>query len=158
MGFRVPSGRCKRAMSFGRLTKWRESVRVDKELYERGLQVRREVLGDLYVDRAAAGGDEFAKPIQDLVNEYCWGWLWTREGLPRQTRSLINIAMLSVLNRPRELKVHVAGALRNGCSKAQIQEALLQATIYGGVPCGVDSFRAAREALHEYEAETAPPA
>ena len=128
---------------------------VKKDRYDEGLKVRREVLGGIYVDRAASGGDEFVEPLQELVNEYCWGWLWTREGLPRQTRSLINIAMLSVLNRPRELKVHVAGALRNGCSKAEIQEALLQATIYGGVPCGVDSFRTAREAIQEFEAETA---
>jgi 4-carboxymuconolactone decarboxylase len=130
---------------------------VDEERCDQGLKVRREVLGDLYVDRAVSGADEFVKPLQELVNEYCWGWLWTREGLPRQTRSLINIAMLSVLNRPRELRVHVAGALRNGCSKAEIQEALLQATVYGGVPCGVDSFRTAREAIQEFEAEAAEP-
>ena len=126
---------------------------MDQKLYDHGLKVRREVLGDAYVDHAASVGDEFIKPLQDLVNEYCWGWLWTREGLPRQTRSLINIAMLSVLNRPRELKVHVAAALRNGCTKAEIQEALLQVAVYGGIPCGVDSFRTAREAIQEFEAE-----
>ena len=130
---------------------------MDKERYDQGLKVRREVLGDAYVDRAAAGGDEFLKPLQELVSEYCWGWLWTREGLARRTRSLINIAMLSALNRPHELKVHVMAALRNGCTRTEIQETLLQATVYGGIPCGVDSFRTAREAIQEFEAETPGP-
>lgn len=126
---------------------------MDQDRFARGMQVRREVLGDAYVDRAATGGSAFAAPFQELVGEYCWGWLWTREGLPRQTRSLVSIALLSVLNRPNELKAHVRGALRNGCSEEEIQEVLLHATIYGGVPCGSDSFRIVRAALDEIAAE-----
>jgi len=126
---------------------------MSKELYENGLKVRRAVLGDAYVDRAMKNADAFNKPLQDLVSEYCWGWIWTREGLPRKTRSMINLAMLSCLNRPHELKVHVQGALRNGCTKEEIQEVLLQVAIYAGVPAGVDAFRTAREAIAEYEAQ-----
>lgn len=126
---------------------------MSKELYENGLKVRRAVLGDAYVDRAMKNADPFNKPLQDLVSEYCWGWIWTREGLPRKTRSLINLAMLSCLNRPHELRVHVQGALRNGCTKEEIQEVLLQVAIYAGVPAGVDAFRTAREAIAEYEAQ-----
>ena len=126
---------------------------MDKTMYERGIAVRREVLGDAYVDKAMANSDPFNVPLQELVNQYCWGWIWTREGLPRQTRSLLNIAMLSVLNRRKELKTHVMAALRNGCTKEMIQEVLLQATVYAGIPCGVDGFGAAREAFAEYEAE-----
>jgi 4-carboxymuconolactone decarboxylase len=126
---------------------------ADKELYEKGLEVRRAVLGSEYVDRALKNADAFNKPLQDLVSEYCWGWIWTREGLPRKTRSIINLAMLSVLNRPHELKIHVQGALRNGCTKEEIQEVLLQVACYAGVPAGVDSFRVAREAIAEFEAK-----
>ena len=127
---------------------------MSKELYEDGLKVRRAVLGDAYVDRAIQNADAFNKPLQDLVSEYCWGWIWTREGLPRKMRSLINLAMLSCLNRPHELKIHIQGALRNGCTKEEIQEVLLQVTIYAGVPAGVDAFRTAREAIAEYEAQS----
>ncbi|MGB3864392.1 MAG: 4-carboxymuconolactone decarboxylase [Xanthobacteraceae bacterium] len=126
---------------------------MSKELYENGLKVRRAVLGDAYVDRAMKNADPFNKPFQDLVSEYCWGWIWTRDGLPRKTRSMINLAMLSCLNRPHELKIHVQGALRNGCTKEEIQEVLLQVAIYAGVPAGVDAFRTAREAIAEYEAQ-----
>jgi len=126
---------------------------MSKELYEDGLKTRRAVLGDAYVDQAMKNADAFNKPLQDLISEYCWGWLWTREGLPRKTRSMINLAMLSCLNRPHELKVHVQGALRNGCTKEEIQEVLLQVAIYAGVPAGVDAFRTAREAIAEYEAQ-----
>ena len=126
---------------------------MSKELLDNGLKVRRAVLGDAYVDRAMTNADAFNKPLQELVSEYCWGWLWTREGLPRKTRSMINLAMLSCLNRPHELKVHVQGALRNGCTKEEIQEVLLQVAVYAGVPAGVDAFRTAREAIAEYEAQ-----
>jgi len=126
---------------------------MSKELYENGLKARRAVLGDAYVDQAMKNADAFNQPLQDLISEYCWGWLWTREGLPRKTRSMINLAMLSCLNRPHELKVHVQGALRNGCTKEEIQEVLLQVAIYAGVPAGVDAFRTAREAIAEYEAQ-----
>lgn len=117
------------------------------ESFEKGLRTRREVLGDDYVDRALANADDFSLPLQEIVTEYCWDKVWNRPGLPRRTRSLLNIAMLSVLNRPHELRVHVAGALRNGCTPEEIREVLLQVTIYAGVPAGVDGFRVAREVL-----------
>jgi 4-carboxymuconolactone decarboxylase len=119
------------------------------ELFEQGLAVRREVLGDEYVDRALAGATPFSKPIQQLVTEYCWGAVWTRPGLDRRTRSLINVAMLTALNRPHELAGHVRGALRNGCSEEEIQEVLLQAAIYCGMPAGLDAFRVAASVLEE---------
>jgi 4-carboxymuconolactone decarboxylase len=116
---------------------------------EKGLKARREVLSPEYVDNALKNVDEFSAPLQEMLNEYCWGWLWNREALPRKTRSLINIALLAVLNRPHELKAHVKGALRNGCSKEEIREVLLHIGVYAGVPAAVDGFRNAREALKE---------
>ena len=113
--------------------------------YEEGLKVRRAVLGDEYVDKAIKQADEFTAPLQELVTDYCWGEIWTRPGLSKKTRSLINIAMLTALNRPHEVKIHVRGALRNVCTKEEIQEVLLQTAIYCGVPAAVDSFRIARE-------------
>ncbi len=120
---------------------------MDKKRFEDGLAVRREVLGADYVDRAMAEADEFTRPLQELVTEYCWGAIWTRPGLPRRTRSLVNLAMLTALNRPHEVKLHVRGALRNGCTREEIMEVLLQAAIYCGVPAAIDSFRGAREVL-----------
>ena len=120
-------------------------------LNKEGLAVRRAVLGAEYVDKAIGEADDFTRPLQELVTEYCWGGVWTRPGLPRKTRSLINLAMLTALNRPHELKLHVRGALNNGCTKEEIMETLLQATIYCGVPAGVASFRVAKEALEEFE-------
>ncbi len=125
------------------------------DLFERGLAVRKEVLGSDYVEKSLAQADEFSRPLQELVTEYCWGAIWTREGLPRRTRSLLNIAMLASLNRQHELKLHVMGALRNGCTEAEIQETLLQVTIYAGVPAGVEAFRTARAALTEHKAAVA---
>jgi len=113
--------------------------------YEEGLKVRRAVLGDEYVEKAIKQAVEFTTPLQELVTEYCWGEIWTRPGLTRKTRSLINIAMLTALNRPHEVKIHLKGALRNGCTKEEIQEVLLQTAIYCGVPAAVDSFRIAKE-------------
>jgi len=124
---------------------------VDRKRFEDGLAVRREVLGAAYVDKALADADDFTRPLQELVTEYCWGAVWTRPGLPRQTRSLVNLAMLTALNRPAELKLHVRGALRNGCTREEIMEVLLQAAIYCGVPAAIESFRSAREALKEAE-------
>jgi 4-carboxymuconolactone decarboxylase len=121
-------------------------------LFDRGLAARKAVLGAEYVEKSLSQADEFSRPLQQLVTEYCWGAIWTREGLPRKTRSLLNLAMLTALNRQHELKIHVMGALRNGCTRAEIQEALLQATIYAGVPAGVEAFRTARAALEEYDA------
>ncbi len=119
------------------------------DLFDRGLAARKAVLGSEYVEKSLAQADDFTRPLQELVTEYCWGAIWTREGLPRKTRSLLNIAMLTALNRQHELKLHVMGALRNGCTEQEIQEALLQATIYAGVPAGVEAFRSAHEAITE---------
>ncbi len=117
--------------------------------YEEGLAVRREVLGNAYVDKALADADALTAPLQELVTEYCWGAVWTRSGLPRKTRSLINLAMLTALNRPHEVRLHLRGALRNGCSKQEIMEVLLQSAIYCGVPAAIDSVRIAREVFAE---------
>jgi 4-carboxymuconolactone decarboxylase len=108
-------------------------------------------LGREYVDKAIASADDFSQPLQELVTEYCWGSVWTRPGLPRKTRSLINLAMLTALNRPHEVKLHLRGALNNGCSKEEIMEVLLQTAIYCGVPAAVDSFRTAKECFEEME-------
>lgn len=121
------------------------------ELFDKGLKVRREVLGNEYVEKSIANADDFNRPLQELVTEYCWGAVWTRPGLERKTRSMLNLAMLSCLNRPHELKLHVKGALRNGVTKQEIMEVLLQVAIYCGVPAAVDSFRIAREAIKEAE-------
>ena len=125
---------------------------MTKELFEAGLKVRREVLGAEYVDAAISQADDFSRPLQELVTEYCWGAVWTRPGLSRQTRSLINLAMLTALNRPHEVELHLRGALRNGCTKAEIMEVLLQTAIYCGVPAAVDSFRLARKVFSEIAA------
>jgi len=126
---------------------------MPSELFEKGLQVRREVLGAEYVDAAISQADDFNRPLQELVTEYCWGAVWTRPGLARKTRSLLNLAMLTALNRPHEVKIHLRGALNNGCSKVEIMETLLQAAIYCGVPAAVDSFRLAREIFREIESK-----
>ena len=121
----------------------------DTEQFRKGLSVRREVLGPDYVDKSVANVDEFMKPMQKLVTEYCWGEIWTRPGLDRKTRSIINLAMLTALNRPAELKLHVRGALNNGLTKAEIGEVFLQSAIYCGVPASLDSFRVAKEVFRE---------
>ena len=125
---------------------------MDKATYDTGLEIRRAVLGNDYVDRALARADDFNRPLQDLVTEYCWGAVWGRDGLSRRDRSMINLAMISILNRGHELKAHVRGALTNGVTKEEISEVLLQVAIYGGVPAAVDSFRLANEAFAEMEA------
>ena len=124
---------------------------MDRKRFDEGLAVRREVLGAEYVDQAIAAADDFTRPLQELVTEYCWGAIWTRPGLPRRTRSLINLAMLTALNRPHETRLHLRGALRNGCTKEEVMEVLLQAAIYCGVPAAIDSFRIAREVFQETE-------
>lgn len=124
---------------------------MNDELFDRGLAIRKSVLGAEYVERSIAAADDFTRPLQRLVTEYCWGALWGREELPKTMRSLINIALLSTLNRPHELKIHVKGAIRNGCTKEEIREVLLQVGIYAGIPAAVDSFRVAKEALAELE-------
>jgi 4-carboxymuconolactone decarboxylase len=124
---------------------------MSKEMYEKGLAARREVLGAEYVERQLATADDFNQPLQDLLTEYCWGGVWGRPQLPRKTRSLLNLAMLSALNRPVEFKTHVKGALKNGCSKEEIREVLLQVAVYCGAPAGVEAFRLAREVFNEGE-------
>lgn len=124
---------------------------MNRERYQKGLAVRREVLGADYVDRAIASADDFNRPMQELVTEYCWGEVWTQPELPRRTRSLINIAMISALNRPHELTLHVRGALRNGCTREEIRAVLLQVAIYCGVPAAIDGFRTAAAVLKEEE-------
>ncbi len=124
---------------------------MSKEQFDQGLTIRKEVIGADYVDRAFKNADEFSLPMQNLATEYCWGAVWGREGLSRKMRSMLNLVMLSALNRPQEFKVHVKGALTNGCTKLEIREALLQVAIYCGVPAAMDSFRLAREVLAEEE-------
>jgi len=124
---------------------------MNKEYFDRGMKIRKEVLGAEYVEKSFAAADDFNRPLQELVTEYCWGAVWGRDELPKKTRSMLNLAMISVLNRPHELKIHVKGAIKNGCTKDEIREVLLQVAIYGGVPAAVDSFRIAREALKEME-------
>ena len=124
---------------------------MDKATFDKGLEIRKAVLGKEFVENAFKTADDFNMPMQELATEYCWGWCWGREGLSLKTRSLINLAMISALNRPHELKMHVKGALRNGLTRDEIREVLLQVGIYCGVPAAVDSFRVAREALNEFD-------
>ncbi|MDH4042523.1 MAG: 4-carboxymuconolactone decarboxylase [Gammaproteobacteria bacterium] len=126
---------------------------MSSKKYEDGLKVRREVLGDKYVDKAINSATDFNRPMQELVTEYCWGTIWTREGLPRKTRSLLNLAMLTALNRPHEVTAHVRGAVNNGCTRDEIMETFLQAAIYCGVPAGIDSFRTAKAVFDEMDQE-----
>ena len=110
------------------------------------------MLGEEYVNRALADANDFTKPLQDLLTEYCWGAVWGRDGLPLKTRSMLNLAMISVLNRPNELRTHIKAALTNGVSRNEIREIFLQLAIYAGVPAAVDSFRIAGEAFAEVDA------
>jgi 4-carboxymuconolactone decarboxylase len=135
---------------------WRrlEVISVNDTRFLRGLEIRRAVLGEEHVDKAFAEADDFSRPIQELVTEYCWGTVWTRTELPRKVRSLINLAILIALNRPHELKLHLRGALRNGCTKEEIREVLLQTAIYCGVPAAVDGLRVTKAFFDELERET----
>ncbi len=118
-------------------------------LFDKGLEIRKSVLGAEFVEKSIASADDFNMPMQELVTEYCWGAVWGRETLEKKTRSMLNLAMIAALNRPHELKMHVKGALRNGVTKDEIREVFMQVAIYAGVPAGVDSFRVAREAFEE---------
>lgn len=124
--------------------------------YEEGLATRKEVLGASHVERSLGQVSEFSRPIQELVTEYCWGAVWTREGLDRRSRSMINLAMLTALNRPHELGVHVRGAINNGVSEQEIQEVLMQTAIYVGVPAALESFRIAEKVLDEMKVSETP--
>ena len=119
------------------------------EQYDTGLRIRKEVLGEEYVERALSSADAFNEDFQTFVTEYCWGAGWGRDGLERKQRSLLNLAMLSALNRPAEFKIHLRGALTNGCSLDEIRDTLIQVAIYCGIPAGVEAFRLAREVFGE---------
>lgn len=125
---------------------------MSNEKFEKGLELRKRVLGAEYVEKSMASADSFSMPMQELSTEYCWGHVWTRPGLALRDRSLINIAMISALNRPHELKLHVKAALNNGLSRDEIREVILQVAVYCGVPAGIDSTRIAREAFAEVDA------
>jgi len=126
---------------------------MDNEKYQQGLAVRREVMGDSFVDKALDATTDFTQPLQELVTTNAWGEVWVRPGISKQTRSLITIATLAALKASTELKGHVRGALRNGCSIEEIQEVLLHCTVYCGMPAGMEAFRAAKEAIEEWQAE-----
>lgn len=128
-----------------------------KALFEAGLKVRREVLGADYVDKSIANANDFMMAFQHITTEWCWGYGWDRPGLDRKTRSLLNLAMLTALNRAPEIKLHVKGALNNGVSVDEIKEVLLHATIYCGIPAGLDAFKAANEVLVEAGAVAKKP-
>ena len=121
------------------------------ELFEKGLKVRKEVLGEDYVNKSIAGADEFTRTMAEWSTEFCWGAIWSRPGLDKKTRSMLNLAMLSALGKTHELKLHVRGALKNGVTVEEIKEILLQVAVYCGVPAGMDSFRNAREAIKEVQ-------
>ena len=129
---------------------------MGQDRFDKGLALRKQVLGAEYVERSMKGADDFSRPMQELSTEYCWGYVWTRPGLALRDRSLINIAMISALNRPHELKLHVKAALTNGLSREEIREVLLQVAVYCGVPAGIDSVRIAREAFAEIDAVKDP--
>ncbi|MGT2503600.1 carboxymuconolactone decarboxylase family protein [Bradyrhizobium guangxiense] len=124
---------------------------MDKKMHDKGLEVRKAVLGEAYVNNALKNVDDFNRPFQEMLNEYCWGTVWGREELPRKTRSMLNIAMIAILNRQHEFRAHLKGALTNGVTRDEIREILMQVAIYGGMPAAVDSFRIAREVFSEID-------
>lgn len=124
---------------------------MDKKMHDKGLEVRKAVLGEAYVNNAMKNVDDFNRPFQEMLNEYCWGTVWGREELPRKTRSMLNIAMIAILNRQHEFRAHLKGALTNGVTRDEIREILMQVAIYGGMPAAVDSFRIAREVFAEID-------
>ena len=124
---------------------------MNKELFEKGLAIRREVAGDSYVDAALKNADEFSMPMQELVTEFCWGEVWGRPGLDRRSRSILNLGMLAALNRQEELAGHIRGALNNGVTKVEIRECLLQVAVYAGMPAGMSSFKVARQVFAELD-------
>ena len=125
---------------------------MDKATYDKGLEIRKAVLGETYVNAALNNADDFNRPFQEMLTEYCWGGVWGRDGLPRKTRSMLNLAMIAILNRPHELRAHLKGALTNGVTREEIREIFMQVMIYAGAPAAVDSFRLAREVFAELDA------
>jgi 4-carboxymuconolactone decarboxylase len=140
------------------MPKKRKKKAKGSKMYEDGLAVRRAVLGEEYVNRAIASADSFTGELQQFVTEWCWGGVWTRPGLPRKTRSLLNLAMLAALNRPHEIRVHVRGALTNGVTREEIAEVFLQVGVYAGAPAAVDAFRSAKEVFDELDQQKATAA
>ncbi len=126
---------------------------MSTEMFDKGLDMRKRVLGAEYVEKSLAAADEYTRPLQELVTEYCWGAVWTRTGLEPKIRSMLNIGMLTALNRPHELKVHINGALTNGCTREEIIEVLLQTAVYCGMPAALESTRIAREVFREKDAK-----
>ena len=124
---------------------------MTNDMFERGLEIRKSVLGKEFVEKSISSADDFNRPMQELVTEYCWVAVWGREGLSKKTRSMLNLAMISALNRPHELKMHVKGALTNGVTREEIREVFFAVAVYCGVPAGVDSFRVAREVFAEID-------
>ena len=137
------------------MTQETSEERPGRDRFEAGLALRKQVLGEAHVERSLARVTEFSRPIQELATEYAWGAIWTREGLELRDRSLVNLGMLTVLNRSHELAIHVRGAVANGVTKSEIQEVLMQAAIYAGMPAALESFRVAEETLTGLEAEGA---
>jgi len=128
---------------------------VDQERYQKGLEIRKEVLGAEHVERALASADEFNREFQDIVTEYCWGMVWGSEGLTRKQRSILNLGMLAALGRSHEFELHFRGALKNGCTLEELRDTLTQIAVYCGIPAGVEAFRIARRVLDERKGETA---
>jgi 4-carboxymuconolactone decarboxylase len=127
---------------------------IENDGFRAGLKVRREVLGDSYVDQALAKATDFNRDMQQMVTEHGWGAVWTRPGLAKRDRSLLCLAMLTALNRPHELKLHVRGALNNGVTRDEIKEVFLQATLYCGAPAAIDAFRMAAEVFSELDLDS----
>lgn len=125
----------------------------DNPKYQQGMAVRREVMGDEFVDRALNSASDFTQPMQELATSNAWGEVWVREGISRKTRSLVTIATLAALKASNELKGHVRGALRNGCTVQEIQEVLLHSAVYCGMPSGLEAFRAADEVIQVWVAD-----
>ena len=126
---------------------------MSQETFNKGLEIRKAVLGAEFVEKSFREADDFSRPMQELTTEYCWGYVWGRPGLERKTRSLLNLAMIAALNRPHELRLHIAAALRNGVTREEIREVFMQVAIYAGVPAGVDSFRAAKEVFAQIDSK-----
>lgn len=129
---------------------------MEEKRFQKGLEIRRQVLGAEHVEASMSKADEFTRPLQEIITEYCWGEIWSRGVLDRKTRSLITLAMLTALNRPHELRLHIKGAINNGCTREEMREVLLQAIPYCGIPAAVDSFRVAQEVLREIEEKSQP--
>lgn len=122
---------------------------MDRERYEKGLRARKDVLGEDYVDNALANADDFNREFQEMVTEFCWGGIWGSDTLSKKQRSLLNLGMLAALGRSHEFELHFRGALKNGCTREELKDTLLQIAVYCGIPAGVESFRIARRVLAE---------